>query len=97
MLKNIQKKYLKTLAHTKKPIIIIGNNVRTPAVLEEIDKALLFHELIKIKVSTAERVDRDAIIQNIESEMAAELVQRIGHVATFFRANPEVARITLPN
>jgi RNA-binding protein len=96
MLKNTQKKHLKSLAHNKKPIVIIGNNGLTSAVLEEIDKALLFHELIKVKINAEERAERDVIIQKIKSELLAELVQRVGHVAIFFRRNPETSRITLP-
>ena len=96
MLKNTQKKYLKSLAHNKKPVVIIGNNGLTSAILEEIDKALLFHELIKVKVNAEERGERDDIIQKITFELRTELVQRIGRIAIFFRRNPEAARITLP-
>lgn len=97
MLKNIQKKYLKSLAHNKKPVVIIGNNGLTASVLAEIDQALSVHELIKIRINVGEHAERDAIIQKIETEMAAYLVQKIGHIATFFRSNPETARVILPN
>jgi RNA-binding protein YhbY len=37
MQKNTQKKKLKSLAHNKKQIVIIGNNGLSSSVLEEID------------------------------------------------------------
>jgi RNA-binding protein len=96
MLKNNQKKYLKALAHNKKPVVIIGNNGLTPAVLQEIDNALISHELIKVKVGVEDRTERDAMIQQIGNRLTAELVQRIGRIATLFRHHPETPRIQLP-
>ena len=97
MLKNNQKKHLKALAHNKKPVVIIGNNGLTSTVLEEIDKALIHHELIKIRVNAEDRDQRETMVQRIGTELTAELVQRIGHIATFFRRNPEHSKIQLPN
>lgn len=97
MLTNNQKKYLKSLAHSKKPVVIIGHNGLTSTVLEEINKALLHHELIKVKVNAEEREQRAIMIQQIGRETAAELIQRVGHIATFFRPNPESPKIQLPH
>ena len=95
-LTNPQKRHLKTLAHARKPIVIIGDNGVTPAVLHEILLALDHHELIKIRVNAEDRPAREALIAAICTTTEATLVQRNGHVATLFRRNPDAPRIVLP-
>ena len=43
-----QKKYLKGLAHKLNPVVMVGNNGVSEAVLKEINATLAAHELIKI-------------------------------------------------
>ncbi|MDQ5911459.1 MAG: RNA-binding protein [Pseudomonadota bacterium] len=95
-LTNPQKRHLKALAHARKPIVIIGDNGVTPAVLHEILQALDYHELVKIRVNAADRADRDAMIEEVRATSGAILVQRVGHIATLFRRNPEAPRIEWP-
>ncbi len=96
MLNNQQKRHLKSLAHARKPVIIIGANGLTPAVLSAIDDALNHHELIKVKVNAEDRDSRTAMIEHICTTLATELVQRVGHIVTLFRRNPATPRIPLP-
>ena len=96
MLKNTQKRYLKSLSHSKKPIVIIGAKGLTQAVLDEVDIALNHHELIKIRVNAADHDTRFDIINHLCTSLKAQLIQRIGHVATLFRRNPETPKIELP-
>jgi len=95
-LTNPQKRHLKTLAHARKPIVIIGDNGVTPAVLHEILMALDHHELVKIRVNAADRAARDAMIEEVCATSGALLVQRVGHIATLFRRNLEAPRIEWP-
>ena len=91
-----QRHHLKALAHHRKPVVIIGDHGLTPAVLHEILLALDHHELIKIRVNAEDRPAREALIATICTTTEATLVQRIGHVATLFRRNPDEPRIALP-
>lgn len=91
-----QRKYLRTLAHDRNVIVQTGANGLTEAVMKEIDMALTAHELVKVKVLAADRSDRDAMIDRIADELDALLIQRVGHVATLFRRNPDKAKIELP-
>ncbi len=91
-----QKRHLKALAHSRKPVVIIGGNGVTPAVLHEILLALDYHELVKIRVNAEDREAREAMIREICTTTEAALVQRVGHIATLFRRNPEAPRIELP-
>ncbi|WP_455206720.1 ribosome assembly RNA-binding protein YhbY [Kaarinaea lacus] len=81
-----QTKFLRTRAHKLKPVVIVGNAGLTDAVLNEIEVSIEHHELIKIKINAATREDRKAIIDRICRSIHAELVNTIGHVATFYRA-----------
>jgi RNA-binding protein len=96
MLNKQQKKHLKTLAHTLKPVVIIGTKGLSESVLSEIDQALTHHELLKIRVNAADREDRQAMIERIGQALQTELISRIGHIATFYRRNPEQSKISFP-
>jgi RNA-binding protein len=95
-LTNPQKRHLKALAHARKPIIIIGDKGMTPAVLHETLLALDHHELIKIRVNAEDRATREAMIEEVCAMSGATLIQRVGHIATLFRRNPEAPRIEWP-
>jgi len=84
-----QKRYLKGLAHPLKPVVMVGNKGLTDNVLTEIDIALSCHELIKVKISGADKEDKAAMISHIANEKNADLVMSIGHVATFYRPAEE--------
>ena len=96
ILTNSQKRHLKALAHHRKPVVIIGDNGITPAVIHEILLALDHHELIKVRVNAEDRQAREAMIAEICAATDAALVQRIGHIATLFRQNHERPHIELP-
>ncbi len=92
-----QKRYLKALAHHRKPIVIVGDGGITPAVMHEILLALDHHELIKIRVNAEDREARETMIAEICATANATLVQRVGHIATLFRRNCDAPRVELPN
>lgn len=96
MLNNAQKRYLKSLAHARKPYIIVGGNGLTPTVLNEIDAAVSHHELIKVRVCAENREQRAELITFICKTLDTELIQRIGHIAILFRRNLETPRVQLP-
>ncbi len=91
-----QKKYLRGLAHQKKAVVLIGNQGLTDNVTAEIDSGLSFHELIKIKVRTGDREERNRILSTIVQAQQCVLVQRVGNTATLFRRNEEKPKIQLP-
>ena len=90
-----QKQYLKGLAHNLKPVVLLGANGLTEGVLAEIDNALSFHELIKVKVPSADRELKAAVIDAIVRETQAAQVQTIGHVVVLFRQSEEM-KIAIP-
>ena len=82
------KKFMRSRAHTLKPVVIIGQHGVTPAVMNEINLALDHHELIKIRVNAADRDDRKLMVKQICSDSSADLIQAIGHVITLYRRSP---------
>ena len=97
-LNEAQKRHLRRLAHPRKVIVQTGNAGLSDAVIKEVDHALEHHELVKIRVVMDDRKERDAAIARACVTLDAALVQRIGHVATLFRPNPDKKedRIVLP-
>jgi RNA-binding protein len=94
-LTTVQRQYLKGLAHTRQPVVMIGNHGLTPAVLKEIELALNAHELIKIKASSDELETRRAWMAEICATTGAASVQQIGKVLVIYRAANKPA-IVLP-
>jgi RNA-binding protein len=98
-LKGFQKKYLRGLAHSMKPVVLIGQSGLTPGVIAAVNEALETHELIKIKFNEfKEKAQKEEINGAIEAATESEMVGMIGHLAIFYRMNPdpEKRKITLP-
>lgn len=92
-----QRRWLRQQVHHLKPVVTLGQAGLSEAVLAEIELALDHHELIKVRISSAEREERDAVVQAIAARTGADLIQRIGNVASYFRANPrKKASLGLP-
>ncbi len=86
-MKAVDKKKLKSEAHSLKPVVMIGQSGLTDTVLAEIELALNHHELIKIKIR-AERDERKLICEKICTQSGAELIQSIGQIVVIYRLNP---------
>jgi len=91
-----QTKTLRGLAHSLKPVVMVGQNGLKDTIFKEIETALDFHELIKVKIA-ADRDEREAIIKEIMKISKAEKVQQIGQVLVLFRRNPENPKIMIPS
>jgi RNA-binding protein len=91
-----QRRHLKGLAHPLKPVILMGNAGLSDGVVAETQRALLDHELIKVRLPGQERTERDALLQSLAERTDSALVTRIGHVAVLYRPNPVLPRIVIP-
>jgi RNA-binding protein len=83
------KRELRGRGHSLKPVVSIGNAGLSKAVLREIELSLEHHELMKIKISGADREARSAMIDQICTTFGADLIQAIGHVALIYREKAE--------
>ncbi len=89
-------KYLRGLAHPRKPVVMLGTGGFSDAVMAELEAALDAHELVKVKVRVGDRDARDAVVAEIVAATGAVQVQRVGHVLTLYRARKKDPRIQLP-
>jgi len=92
-----QRRHLRGLAHSLKPVVRLGNAGLTEAVAGETGRALLRHELIKVKAPGGDRETRDALFAALAAHTASALVHRIGNVAVLYRPHPQLPRILIPD
>ena len=91
-----QTRFLRGQAHDLKAMLQVGGKGVTDALVGEVDLALEYHELIKVKVAAEDRDARDALIEQIAGRTDAALVQRIGHTAVLYRPSKDKRHIVLP-
>jgi len=91
-----ERRALRARAHKLKPVVFVGQHGLTPAVLHEIDIALTAHELIKVRVFSDARDEREALLERICNEMDTAPVQHLGKVLTLWRPAPEPEKAPKP-
>ena len=73
--------------HHLKPVVIIGNKGLSETVIQEINRALNDHELIKIRIQAKDRKDLSKITNEICTQTNSTLINTIGHIASIYRKN----------
>jgi len=84
-----ERQALKARAHGLKPVVLLGSAGLSPPVIKEIDRALLAHELIKVKVPGDEHTEREQIFASLAESLSAARVQAIGKLLVLFRPAPD--------
>lgn len=80
---------LRAIGHKLKPVVTVAGNGLSDGVINEIERALDQHELIKIKLAVGDRDTRKAVAAQICDRSGAELVQSIGNVILVLRRTAE--------
>lgn len=76
-------------AHHLNPVVLIGADGLTPAVVKETDAALRAHGLIKVRMFSDVRADREAALATLADQLSAAPVQHIGKLLVLWRPIPE--------
>lgn len=84
-----QRREMRATAHHLQPVVTIAGNGLTPTVVEEIERSLQAHELIKIKVHGAERDQREELMTEVCAALGASPVQHIGTILVVWRKRRE--------
>ena len=84
-----QRRELRAQAHALHPVVSVGQHGLTPSVMHEIDVALRAHALVKVRVFSEDRADREAMLSQIADEMQAAPVQHIGKLLILWRPPEE--------
>ncbi|RMA80102.1 ribosome assembly RNA-binding protein YhbY [Umboniibacter marinipuniceus] len=92
-----RKKQLRAIGHNLKPVVMISENGLTEGVLNELNRALNDHELIKVKLAIPERIDRAEVASAVVAETNSTLVQTIGKIILICREarkpNPKLSNL----
>lgn len=78
-------KSLKQQSHHLEPVVLLGAKGLTDAVHKELEIALAAHELIKIKLSSKDKAEKEMLAQAICEKHDATLIAQIGHVITIYK------------
>ena len=84
-----ERRALKARAHALDPVVLIGDGGLTAAVLEEIDRSLNAHELIKVRVSGEDHDARADTLRRVCDDLGATAIQHIGRILVIYRQRPD--------
>jgi RNA-binding protein len=87
-LTNEQKKAYRSIGHQLSPVVTIAGQGLTEGLLNELNRALDDHELIKVKIAAGDREQKKQLVAQMIQATETELVQQIGNVALILRRNP---------
>jgi RNA-binding protein len=85
-----QRKEKRSDAHHLDPVVMIGADGLTPAVVKETDAALNAHGLIKVRIFSDDRTNRESIFAILCGELNAAPIQHIGKLLVLWRPLPDL-------
>ncbi len=89
-----QRRKLRGLAHTLKPVVMVGQAGLSENIHKEIEIALAHHQLIKVRLRAGKEL-RQTWAETIVSNSQSELVTSIGQIVVLYRANPKRAPLPI--
>jgi len=88
-----QRKVHRAEAHHLDPVVLVGGDGLTANVIKEVDAALNAHGLIKVRVFSDDRTTRDAMFQQLSTDLSAAPIQHIGKLLVLWRPQPEKEKV----
>ncbi len=79
-------------AHHLDPLVHVGKEGISDALLASLDDALRTHELVKVQLTKSADLDAKDAARRLADAMDADVVQVIGRTTTLYRENPELER-----
>jgi len=83
---------LKADSHHLEPVVLLGAHGLTEGVFKEIDRALVAHELVKVRTPALDRPQRELMFQQVAERLGAARIQLIGRLMVLFRPAPKDPR-----
>jgi len=84
-----QVRFLRSKAHSLKPVVIIGAERCTPGLLAHVDEALEQHELLKVRLTDAQMDEVKQAADALVEATGCAIAQRIGHTLVLYRARKQ--------
>jgi RNA-binding protein len=85
----VERRALRADAHHLDPVVLVGGDGLTDAVVREVDGALNAHGLVKVRVFSDERSTREEVLHSLTDRLGAAAVQHIGKLLVLWRPVPE--------
>jgi RNA-binding protein len=95
-LRGKQRRFLRGLGVDLDPVVFVGKEGLTGALLAEIASVLKGRELVKIRLLDTVEGHRKDVAKELAARADAELVQVLGRTVLLWRRNEEKPRIELP-
>lgn len=92
-----QRRHLRALAHHILPCVQIGRQGVNDAVARAVVRALLDHELIKIRVSEAAPVTAIEAGEQLAASTGAHVAGKIGRIVILYRRHETDPHVPLPD
>lgn len=90
-----ENRQLRALGHHLNPVLQVGKEGVTEAVVTQADRELLSHELIKIKVLETAPEDAPQAAERLAEACDAWVAQSVGRTALLYRPHPKEPVIRL--
>lgn len=84
---------LRALGHALAPVVQVGKEGVSRAVLTQVEAALYDHELIKVKIGGECPQDRFEVAGELGALPGANVAQILGRVVLLYKRHPEKPRI----
>jgi RNA-binding protein len=86
---------LRALGHALSPVVAIGKDGVTDALVSAVDAAIGTHELVKVKIHREAPVDRHEAGIEVAARTGSVLAQVIGRTLLLYRRHPKKPKIVL--
>ncbi len=91
-----QRRHLRALGHHLDPVLQVGHEGISDAVVRQADQQLETHELIKVKIGESSPQDRHDAAALLAGRTGARVAQVLGRTALLYRARKDKPEIVLP-
>ena len=91
-----QRRELRARAHHLRPVVMVGDAGLTTSVLNEINKNLSSHGLVKVRAASADHATRAQWLSEVCTSLHAAQVQHIGKTLIVYRPLPQIPNPELP-
>lgn len=91
-----QRRHLRSLGHHLEPVVQLGKQGLTDAVVAAVDEALTRHELVKVRIGTECPDDRHDVAERLGPLVKGEIAQVLGRTLLVYRRHPKEPKIQLP-
>src|SRR5512133_1572215 len=86
------RKALRAAGHHLSPVVQVGKDGVTDAVIRQLDAQLGAHELVKVKVGTESPEDRFEAAERLGEAAGAQIAQVLGRTVLVYRRHPQKPR-----